>query len=451
LTSKVRNRPSRSATVGGGQRERLIEGMTQVAARYGYREASVARVVEGAGVSRATFYEHFADKEACFLAAFERAARRIELALPRIEAEYSPAHRAAELLADLLSNMVRDPAAARILLVEALAGGPEVRRAHERFMLGVEATFEEWLAGPGEYGVRLTVPGRAVMEGTCGVLLMRCFRGETAGLTELRDDIVTWIHSYAAPEDQPRLSPAEWRRLGAGLTPEPITGVAAEPVTRLPRGRSAVAPESVIGAQRQRILTAVGQLARMKGYAATTVADIVKAAAVTRESFYDLFRNKEDAFLAAQISVLEQTISLSAAGFFPGETWPARIWGGLRALFSHVSMEPDAVYLDVIESYAAGEAAMRRSFDNRMTYGLFFEDGYRQRPEAENLPRLCSETVGGAIVGLMRWQVGEGRTEQMLEVLPQAAYVVLAPFIGPAAAIAFVEAKAVEEGAPATA
>ena len=93
---------------------------------------------------------------------------------------------------------------------------------------------------------------------------------------------------------------------------------------------------------------------------------------------------------------------------------------------------------------------MRRSFDNRMAYGLFFEDGYRQRPEAESRPRLCSETVGGAIVGLMRWQVGEGRTERMLEVLPEAAYVALAPFIGPAAAIAFVEAKAAEAGAPVT-
>ena len=38
---------------------------------------------------------------------------------------------------------------------------------------------------------------------------------------------------------------------------------------------------------------------------------------------------------------------------------------------------------------------MRRSFDNRMAYTLFLEDGYRQRPEAERLPRLCSEAIGG--------------------------------------------------------
>lgn len=443
MPSKTRNRPPRSAAK-GGQRERLLEAMTQIAGRYGYRDTSVARVVEQAGVSRATFYAHFADKEACFLAAFEVAATQIEAALPRIEAEFSPAFRAGELLDELLGNTVRAPAAARILLVEALAGGPAVRKVHERFILGIEATIERWLAGPGEHGYRLTVPGRAVSEGIGGLLLIRCFRGETAGLTSLRHDLLAWLYSYTVEDDQPRLGPEEWRALGAHLVPETDPGFAIDgPVEKLPRGRSASSPEAVRATQRQRIIAAVGRLARTQGYLVTTVADIVKAAAVTRETFYELFRNKEDAFLAAQSAGIERSIPLTGAGFFAGETWPDRVWGGLEALLGYVSTDPAVVYLDVIESYAAGEAALRRSFDNRMSYSLFFEDGYRQRPEAERLPRLCSETIGDAIVGLMRWHVSEGRTERMLEILPLTAFVALAPFIGVRAALAFVEAKAV--------
>jgi AcrR family transcriptional regulator len=435
----VSNRPSRAAK--GGQRERLIEAMTQVAARQGYRDASVARVVEQAGVSRATFYEHFADRETCFLAAFEIAAARLERALPRIEAEFSPAHRTAELLDDMLANMMRMPAATRILLVEALAGGPRVRRAHECFVRKVESTFERWLAGPGEYGYRLTITGRGVMEGIGGVLLIRCFRGETAGLAALRDDLQAWLYSYAVPEDQPRLSPADWRRLGgplvaaANIEPEPQPD-------RLPRGRSATSPEVVAAEQRERLLGAVGRLARAQGFAATTVADLVKDAAITREAFYEMFRNKEEAFLAAQTAAMERGMARVAARFFAGETWPDRIWNGLEALLGRVAQQPDVVYLDVIESYAASAAALRRSFDNRRAYSLFFEDGYRQRPQAERLPRLCSEAIGSAIVGLMRWHVGEGRTEQMLEMIPETAYVALAPFIGPTAAREWVEARA---------
>ena len=67
-----------------------------------------------------------------------------------------------------------------------------------------------------------------------------------------------------------------------------------------------------------------------------------------------------------------------------------------------------------------------------MAYTLFLEDGYRQGERGRSLPRLCSEAISDAILGLMRWQVVEGRTERMLEILPEAAYVALAPFIGPA-------------------
>jgi AcrR family transcriptional regulator len=447
LASKVRGR----VPAGAGQRERLIEGMTQAASRYGYGEASVARVVEQAGVSRATFYQHFADKEACFLAAFKVAAERIELALTRIDAEVAPARRPPELLDDLLFNTVRDPAAARILLVEALAGGPQARAAHERLMLAVEATLERWLQFSDENGFRLAITGRAIMEGIAGILGRRVFRGEAAALADLRGDLLGWLNSHAVPADGRLLSSAAWRQLGADLVEEPRSEPrAATPARRLPRGKGAVTPEAVAGEYRERILTAVAQLARSKGYTAMTVADIVKAAAVTREAFYELFRSKEDAFLATQIAGLESSISVAAAGFFAGEDWPTRVWGGLEALLGYFCTQPDLVYLDVIEGYAVGAAAIRRSFDNRIAYHLFLEDGYRQSPAAERLPRLSSEAIGGAIVGLMRWQVMEGRTGESLEALPEIVYLALAPFIGPAAAMDLVEAK-VAEGEAATA
>lgn len=433
------SRSQRTAPAKAGPRERLLSGMTQAAARYGYRDASVARVVEQAGVSRATFYEHFADKEDCFLAAFERAAARIEIALPRVESEFSPAGRAGQLLDDLLSNIIRDPAAASILLLQARAGGPRVRQAYQRFMGTVGATFEGWLAGPGEMGHRLFINGRAIMEGTGGVLVTRVFRGETARLADLRDDLLAWMYAYAMPEEQKPLTPADWRRLGAAL-PRTRSEPVARGRSRLPRGRNAVAPQAVAGQHRERILDAVAMLARTKGYTAMTVADIVKTGAVTREAFYDLFRSKEDAFLAAQTAGLEQSISRTAASFFAGETWPERAWDGLDGLLGFVALQPDLVYLDVIESYAVGPAAVRRSFDNLMAYTLFLEDGYRQGAAAERLPRLCSEAIGHAILGLMRWQVLDGRTEHMLELLPEAAYLAWAPFLGAATALERVEA-----------
>ena len=59
------------------QRERLLAATLRATAELGYREMSVQDVLERSGVSRPTFYEHFENKEACFLAAFDAAGGRL--------------------------------------------------------------------------------------------------------------------------------------------------------------------------------------------------------------------------------------------------------------------------------------------------------------------------------------------------------------------------------------
>src|SRR3954451_15478765 len=73
--SGIRSLPS--DLVSAVQRERLLAAMLRATAELGYREVSVQEVLDRAGVSRPTFYEHFENKEACFLAAFDSAASRL--------------------------------------------------------------------------------------------------------------------------------------------------------------------------------------------------------------------------------------------------------------------------------------------------------------------------------------------------------------------------------------
>src|SRR5829696_2746533 len=53
--------------VAASQRTRLIEALGRAVAEKGYAAATIDDVVSGAGVSKKTFYEHFQDKEACFV------------------------------------------------------------------------------------------------------------------------------------------------------------------------------------------------------------------------------------------------------------------------------------------------------------------------------------------------------------------------------------------------
>lgn len=116
-----------SDLVSAVQRERLIAAMLRAASELGYRQATVQDVIDRAGVSRPTFYEHFANKEDCFLAAFDttsmRLRDRIDAAAEKGGTNWRDRLRAA--LEELLHFVSNEPDAARALIVEARAASAE--------------------------------------------------------------------------------------------------------------------------------------------------------------------------------------------------------------------------------------------------------------------------------------------------------------------------------------
>jgi AcrR family transcriptional regulator len=110
----------------------MIDAMAAVVAETGYAATTVADVVERAGDSRRTFYEQFADKEACFLAAYDVGLAAV---LDRIgrAVEGEPAagwrDRARSGVEAFLALLAAEPAFARALQIEILTAGPA---AHDR-------------------------------------------------------------------------------------------------------------------------------------------------------------------------------------------------------------------------------------------------------------------------------------------------------------------------------
>lgn len=336
----------------------------------------------------------------------------------------------------MLRNADAEPATARAVLIESLAAGPAVRAEHERSLDSIEAALDSHLSASG--GPQIEIPARLLLGGVANVIAIRVFRGEAGRLADLLDDLLAWIDAYALPGGRRRLTADDWAAMGRGLgrvLPESLGDKALG--CRLPRGRGSLSPAIVTSEQRERILAAIARLSREKGYAAMTVADVIAMAGVTREAFYELFRGRQDAFLATQAYGMERSVALTAGSFFGEEMWPDRVWNGAETSLAYIAGQRDLVFVDLVESYAAGQAAIRRSFENRMAYTLFLEEGYRQRPEAEGLPRISSE----AINELIRLQVVRGGIERMGELLPQVAYLTLAPFIGPAEALGTIEEK----------
>ena len=126
------------------QRARMLAAMVQAVAEKGYARVAVADVIERAGVSRKTVYDQFANKDECFLAAYDATVdellAKIDDALDAIAPDWLTAHRAA--VETYLDTLAASPAFAKALLIEVLGAGPEAvsRRAavQERFAAQLE-------------------------------------------------------------------------------------------------------------------------------------------------------------------------------------------------------------------------------------------------------------------------------------------------------------------------
>ncbi|HXQ89627.1 MAG TPA: TetR/AcrR family transcriptional regulator [Solirubrobacterales bacterium] len=116
------------------QRERLIVAMLNAAAELGYLETNVQDVIDRAGVSRPTFYEHFSNKEDCFLAAFDTSAERLRKKIDSAGRKGGDVwrDRIRYSLEALLRFASREPDTARTMVVEArAASATAVRRRVE--------------------------------------------------------------------------------------------------------------------------------------------------------------------------------------------------------------------------------------------------------------------------------------------------------------------------------
>jgi AcrR family transcriptional regulator len=125
------------------QRHRIIEALAREVVAHGYREVTVAGIVKSAGVARNTFYENFASKEECFLAASDYAGQE---AMRRVveAVRQSPPDWPAQVhdgIGAFLSYAAGESALARVFIVESLSAGPRAAENYERTLRVVVSLF----------------------------------------------------------------------------------------------------------------------------------------------------------------------------------------------------------------------------------------------------------------------------------------------------------------------
>src|SRR4051794_29869888 len=169
------------------QRERLLAAMLRATAELGYREVSVQEVLDRAGVSRPTFYEHFENKEACFLAAFDTAATRLRERLETAADEGEGWRQRFRLsLEELLRFVAGDPDAAMSLIVDARAACPPALERRDELLDHFASCLDSMVraeADPANAPTAIAAAG--IIGGIEALLYARLNRGEADDVQSL--------------------------------------------------------------------------------------------------------------------------------------------------------------------------------------------------------------------------------------------------------------------------
>lgn len=206
------------------------------------------------------------------------------------------------------------------------------------------------------------------------------------------------------------------------------------PVRRpLPRGAHGLPREFVAHDQRERMLDAMADVVAERGYSEGTVADVLAAARVSRRTFYEHFRDREECFLAAYDAVARQLGERVAAAARGEPAWPARVRASFAAFLEFLSAEPAFASMLIVESLAAGPRALDRYGDLMRTFVPLLAEG---RERAAGLPETLEEAIVSGVAGLVYRRTSEGRAAELGDLLPDLLYFALAPYVGHDAALA---------------
>ena len=203
----------------------------------------------------------------------------------------------------------------------------------------------------------------------------------------------------------------------------------------LPRGPHGLERGVVLASQRGRMLGAMADAVAEKGYAGTTVADVVAGAGVSRKTFYEHFRDKEECFLAAFDTGVDMLLEAIMAAQPRGDGgWLELTRARVRAYLQSLSSEPAFARTFLIEVFAAGPRALERRADVLRRFAHLFRDLHvearRQFPQLPPVPEPIYIAAVGATNELVSDFARAGRTAALPELEDTLVYLQVALFAG---------------------
>jgi AcrR family transcriptional regulator/DNA-binding MarR family transcriptional regulator len=192
--------------------------------------------------------------------------------------------------------------------------------------------------------------------------------------------------------------------------------------------------------QRVRMIAALSEVARERGAGGVTVSHIVARSGVSRRTFYELFEDREDCFLAAFDLAVQHAARRVLPAYRVGGTWRERIRAGLAAVLEFLEDEPGMGALCIVEALGAGSVVLERRA--RVVSALIDAvDGGRGEARGSARPtRLTAEGVVGAVLAVLHARLAQsgpsakGEAPAMAGLLGPLMGMIVLPYQGQATA-----------------
>ena len=205
--------------------------------------------------------------------------------------------------------------------------------------------------------------------------------------------------------------------------------------SRQPPGPEPVSKAAAAADQRRRILEATADLVAERGFAETTIEQIVRRARVGYATFYKHYADKEEAFLALLDAAIERTVYVVEEAYDrEAGPWPDKVGAGLGALLELAAAHPGVARACLVEAPTAGPEAAARHEAALKRFAPLLRPGRELNPRRDKLPESLEETLSGGVLWVINQRLIAGEAEKLRGLLPEALEFLLRPYVGEDAA-----------------
>ncbi len=193
-------------------------------------------------------------------------------------------------------------------------------------------------------------------------------------------------------------------------------------------------PERVLEIQRVRILAAMVDVSAERGAANVSVAHVVERAGVSRRTFYEIFRDREDCFLGAFDDGIARASRCVLGAYDPKAGWVERIRASLAGLLSFLDMERGLGGLLIVGSLGAGARALERRRRVLARAIALVDQGRKESKAGDELPPLTAEGIVGGVLSVLHSRLLEDRPGALVDLTGPLMSMIVLPYLGPTAA-----------------